>query len=246
MHQTARRIARAARILAACSAVIGPTAGAQIAWTNWTSFGAPGYSSSATGTINTSGGPVTVSYTGEVQSGSQTSSGGGTTYFDPASAGHNFSTTTYSNGTTVANGPGTNPGFVQLYGTSNRTLNTLTFSTPVNNLFFAIISLGQTGDPITYAFNNSFTIGTQGSGWWGTCGAPPCLTQSGNSLLGTEGDGTLIFNGPITSISWSAAPTEVWHGFTVGANSTVPEPGSMALLGTGLIGLVPVLRRRRK
>ncbi len=64
--------------------------------------------------------------------------------------------------------------------------------------------------------------------------------------MGTEGDGTLIFNGPITSVSWYAAPTENWHGFTVGANSTVPEPGSMALLGTGLIGLAPVLRRRRK
>ncbi len=239
-------IARVTQLLIACATIAGPAvAGAQIAWTNWTGFGPFGMTSTATGTMATSNGPVTVTYTGQVQAGSQTSGGGGTQYFNPTNsdgAGHQFTTSTYG-----ANGPGTNPGFVQLINGDAQAVNTLTFSSPVNSLFFSIISMGQGGDPVTYTFNNAFTLASQGPGWWGGCNT--CLVQSGsgnNILTGTEGDGTLIFNGPITQLSFTSNPGENWHGFTVGAESTVPEPSSMALLGTGLIGLVPMVRKRRK
>jgi hypothetical protein len=248
MVRKGRGAARMAQILIACAAVVGPSvAGAQIVWTNWTDFTPGSSTGTATGTITTSSGPITVSYTGQVQSGSQTSGGGGTQYFNPTGTSP-FPATTYADGTTVPNGPGTNPGFIQLTEGSPSVLNTFTFSSPVNSLFFSIISMGQAGDAVTYTFSNAFTLATQGPGWWSS-GCSTCLVQSGsgnNILTGTEGDGTLIFNGPITTLSFTSNPGENWHGFTVGAESTVPEPGSMALLGTGLIGLVPVMRKRHK
>lgn len=244
MEQRRIGVAGVAKVLVALASFAGSVAGAQtIHWTDWTAI-TPGEPGIATGTMATSNGNVGVTYTGEVLSGSQKSDAG-TTYFDP-NGSHPFSTTTYADGTIVPNGPGTNPGFIQLQGGGNLISSNLTFSAPVNDLFFSIISLGQPGNTVSYAFDQPFTIPAQGPGWWGTCSASQCLTQSGNTLSGTEGDGTLKFAGPVSSVTWTAAPSEYWHGFTVGAQSTVPEPSSLALLGTGLFGLVPMVRRRRR
>lgn len=219
---------------ALAAAVATAPAGAQANWAHWTAATNGGTTGTATGSITTSGGAVGVTYTGNVTF-SQLN-GSGTNFWLP--------TSTFTNATSGA-GP-TTPDMIALTGGQGTGTNTLTFSVPVNNLFMAIESLGPGSQ---FIFNQPFTILSQGPSSFG--GTNTSLTQTGNTLFGSEGNGVIQFTGPITSLSWTDPNPEYWHGFTVGADaiagqSTVPEPSSMALLGTGLVGLVPMMRRRRK
>ena len=203
------------------------SAKAQINWTSWTAA-TPG---STTGTATGMLGSTTVTYTGEVGSGTQINGIGSVTAWRET-------------GTPLAfggQGPTTND-FVQLVGGTSTGTNTLSFSSPIDNLFLGIASLGGY-NTAQFNFNQAFTINSQGAGNWG--GTATSLSQTGNTLYGTEGNGVLEFAGPVSTLTWTNPVSEYYYGFTVGT-STVPEPSTIALLGTGLLGLVPIVRRRRK
>lgn len=63
-------------------------------------------------------------------------------------------------------------------------------------------------------------------------------------FTGYEYNGILKLTGTYDSISFSINPNEYWHGFKVGASAPVPEPGTMILLGFGMLGLAVYGKRR--
>ncbi len=152
---------------------------------------------------------------------------GGTNYFNPS-------------------GPYTGPGVSapagsDMIGLAQAGSRTMTLSQSVSNLYFAYVSLN--GNTLT--FDRDFEIVSQsdllgGPGYWGSGTAVKQLVTIGGVTLyqlvaqGGEPHGLLRFTGPLSSLSWTSAVSETWHGFTVGTSDpslALSAPGSVFTLG---------------
>ncbi len=220
-------------------------AAAQGFWTDWTAASAAGANGTAAGSINVTGfGSIGVTYSGQIFF-AQTAPA--TDYWTP----RNPATSPYVRADLGISNP-TNTDLVAL-STGTTQVKTVTFSAPVTNPLFAIVSLGGLGTLVTYNFDSPFEILSFGPGAFG---GPGTLSQvNDRTLTGNEGNGVIRFLGTFSTISWTVPVAETWHGFTVGVQGAavdqpppdvVPEPATVALLGAGLVAIGAAGARRQR
>jgi PEP-CTERM motif len=202
-------------------------ASAAVTWGTWSNTFTPG---PKTGTATETIGTVTASYTGDVHSVIPDFPS-----FTPASS---------FTGSGVPNAPPQTGGILQLTGGPQTRTETITFSSPVTDPVMAIWSLGsaKTNAEFVFTQNEPFSIVAGGPSAEHGGGA---LTLIPDGVSGMEGNGTLVFKGTYSSLTFTNPDHEFWYGFTLGANGAVPEPATWAMMILGMSMLGGVMRSRR-
>lgn len=147
---------------------------------------------------------------------------------------------TFADGVIVDNAPVAANGIMQLTGGTTAT-NTLTFSVPVVDPVISIWSLGAGGSPASFVFvgvSPALVAGGPSAEYGGSS-----IIVAGNTVSGTEGNGTIQLLGTFSSIQWTNPQRESWYGFNVGVADVgiphgVPEPQQLLLFLLGLGVLV--------
>lgn len=198
---------------------------APFSWINWTSFSG----STASGVISTSNGNTNVTLTGPF-----TSVYSSYPSWTPL--------TTWKDGSVIDNAPyeGQTTAEHQIVRIDNSGSFNLSFDIPVDHLAFAVWSVGG-GNTVTYTFDQDLSLISGGPSAEYGGGS---ITVGSNWLQGHEGNGTVMFDGPFNSLSWTIDNPESWHGFSIGlaTQQSVPEPTTMAALAAG----AALLARRRR
>jgi hypothetical protein len=239
-------ISRTRRIVAvAVGALVGTPSVAvaqAINWTDWTAQ-TPIVSNTATvsGSILVGSTPVGISYTGEV---AFTQTAGGGNFWLPRS--------TFL-GSSLTDASPISSDIIALTGGLGIT-STFTFAAPILNPYISIVSAGRPGIPVDYIFSATPTIVAGGPS--ASFGGGPLAPLAGNpnGVRGLEGNGTILFSGTFSSLSFTTVGGEFWSGITIGVQGlgeepppgVVPEPTTVGLMATGLAGLLAVARRRRR